>query len=35
MLFLDGFTLAGLISVVVLLGVVIALCKTRGCRISG
>ena len=35
MLFLDGFTLAGVISIVVLLGVVIALCRTGGCRIGG
>lgn len=35
MLFPDGFTLAVVISIVVLLGVVIVLCQTEGCRISG
>ena len=35
MMFLDGFTLAGVISVVALLAVVVTLCRTRGCRIRG
>lgn len=35
MFFLDGFTLAGLISFVALIAVVVTLCKTRGCRLRG